>query len=79
MEDKTEDVRRKMVEIVNAEGIPADYTGQVWDTERLQQEFVVEGFQAPFVVVKRKTDGQRGTLMFTHSPRVYFDFMEATR
>lgn len=48
--------------------------GQTWDTTQLQEDFSVEGFSAPFVVVRRKSDGQRGTLEFKHSPRVYFDF-----
>jgi hypothetical protein len=30
------------------------------------------GYAAPFVVVRRRSDGQRGSLEFTHSPRVYF-------
>lgn len=51
-------------------------TGQTWDTTQLQEDFTVEGFSAPFVVVKRKSDGVRGTLEFTHQPRVYFDFKE---
>ena len=48
--------------------------GQTWDTAQLQEDFIVVGFAAPFVVVRRKSDGQEGTLEFTHSPRVYFDF-----
>jgi hypothetical protein len=48
--------------------------GPIWDTTALQRDFTVEGFAAPFVVVRRKSDGQRGTLEFTHSPRYYFDF-----
>lgn len=48
--------------------------GETWDTERLQEDFTVESFMAPYVVVRRKSDGVRGTLEFTHSPRVYFDF-----
>jgi hypothetical protein len=28
------------------------------------------------VVVKRKSDGKKGSLEFTHSPRVYFNFVE---
>jgi hypothetical protein len=43
-----------------------------WNTEQLQEDFTVIGFLAPYVVVKRKSDGQKGTLEFTHSPRVYF-------
>lgn len=50
---------------------------QTWDTAQLQEDFAVEGFVAPFVVVRRKSDGQRGTLEFKHSPRIYFDFRPA--
>lgn len=49
-------------------------TGETWTTEELQRDFSVEGFSAPFVVVRRKSDGARGTLEFKHSPRIYFDF-----
>jgi hypothetical protein len=41
------------------------------------EEFSVVGFAAPFVVVRRKSDGVKGTLGFTHSPRVYFNFEPA--
>ena len=29
---------------------------------------------APLVVVRRKSDGVKGSLMFQHSPRFYFGF-----
>jgi hypothetical protein len=45
-----------------------------WDTAELQRDFEVEGFCAPFVVVRRKSDGVRGSLQFNHNPRVYFGF-----
>jgi hypothetical protein len=45
-----------------------------YDTAMLQKLFTVVRFQAPWVVVIRKSDGVQGTLEFTHSPRVYFDF-----
>jgi hypothetical protein len=48
--------------------------GQVWNTIELQKDFEVKGFMAPFVVVKRKSDGQKGSLCFQHSPRFYFGF-----
>ena len=32
------------------------------------------GFSAPFVVVRRRRDGVKGTLQFNHNPRVYWDF-----
>lgn len=49
---------------------------QTWNTQELQQEFEVLGFAAPFVVVKRRSDGKKGTLEFKHSPRIYFSFRE---
>ena len=45
---------------------------EIWDTAALQETFEVLGFMAPFVVVRRKADGAKGSLMFTHSPRYYF-------
>jgi hypothetical protein len=51
--------------------------GQVWDTNELQEDFTVVGFQAPCVVVIRKSDNVKGTLEFTHMPRFYFDFIKA--
>lgn len=47
---------------------------EVWDTNEVQELFTVHGFVAPYVVVTRKLDGVKGTLMFTHMPRFYFDF-----
>jgi hypothetical protein len=47
-----------------------------WNKTELLEEFEVLGFQAPFVVVKRKTDKVIGSMEFTHSPRVYFNFKE---
>ena len=71
--DPTETVRRAMIET----GYPdheADVADKQWDTAALQQEFVVHSFLAPFVVVTRKSDGVKGSMMFRHSPRVYFNF-----
>jgi hypothetical protein len=48
---------------------------QRWDTDELRRDFEVIGFMAPFVVVRRKSDGVKGSLEFTHSPRVYFNFI----
>lgn len=49
--------------------------GLVWDTEELSQAFEVIGFLAPFVVVKRRSDGVIGSLEFQHVPRFYFQFV----
>jgi hypothetical protein len=45
-----------------------------WNTTELQEDFEVLGFQAPYVVVVRKSDGQKGSLEFEHRPRRYFNF-----
>ena len=74
MTDPTEGLRRELQAKVNSGEIPPE--GQTWTTEQLREEFEVEGFMAPFVVVRRKCDGVRGTLTFRHHPRFYFDFQE---
>jgi hypothetical protein len=48
-----------------------------WNTEELQRDFEVIGFLAPLVIVRRKSDGAKGTLMFRHSNRIYFNFQTA--
>jgi hypothetical protein len=57
---------------------PEHVPGPFWDTEALTREFEVIGFASPFVVVRRKSDGVKGSLEFTHRPRVYFNWTEAT-
>lgn len=44
-------------------------------TDELSAEYEVLGFLAPFVVVRRKSDGVKGSMEFTHSPRFYFNFV----
>jgi hypothetical protein len=78
MSDPTESIRRTMIET----GQPYDdlsramLYGKLWSIDELRQEFDVLGFLAPFVVVRRKSDGANGTCEFIHSPRVYFNFVE---
>ena len=86
LNDPTENGRRKAVAEINGAVESGDKDterarlvaehGQVWDTEELGRDFTVEGFMAPFVVVRRKADAKRGSLSFQHSPRFYFDFQE---
>ena len=78
MSDPTESIRREMVADINCdpgsrESLEARY-GQVWDTNELREAFDVTGFMAPMVTVVRKSDNQRGSLMFQHNPRFYFSF-----
>ena len=73
--DPTADARRQMVAAGQSQADLAAGTGQRWSTAGMQAEFDVIGFAAPFVVVRRRSDGQLGTLEFVHSPRVYFGFV----
>lgn len=72
MADPTEDMRRDLVGGINSGDVSPQ--GQTWTTEQVREEFEVLRFAAPFVIVRRKSDGIEGTLMFRHHPRVYFDF-----
>jgi hypothetical protein len=84
MIDETEEYRRAKVQDINAQVESSDKDaerkrleaqhGQVWDSDQIRQEFEVIGFAAPFMVVKRKSDGKKGSLEFQHSPRFYFNF-----
>jgi hypothetical protein len=49
--------------------------GQVWDATQVTVDFEVLGFRAPLVVVRRRADGKRGSMEFTHSPRLYYGFI----
>ncbi len=78
MTDPTEDIRRQMLAEINTVPGSREYLdakhGQVWDTQQLSDDFEVLGFMAPLVVVRRRSDGVKGSLMFQHSPRFYFGF-----
>ena len=80
MSDPTEAIRRERLAEINAEpnsreALEAEH-GQVWDTDQLRQDFEVIGFMAPLVVVRRRSDGVKGSLEFQHSPRLYWGFVE---
>jgi hypothetical protein len=45
-------------------------------TDEMLALFTVVAFSAPLVIVIRKSDGVKGTLQFSHSPRRYFDFVQ---
>ncbi len=78
MTDPTETARRQRLAEINTEAgeraaLEARY-GQVWDTRELARDFIVIGFMAPFIAVRRKTDDVKGSLEFQHQPRFYFNF-----
>ena len=76
--DATENYRRARVNELNSNAgereILEEKYGQVWDTDQLTDDFDIQGFMAPFIVVTRKGDRQKGSLEFQHSPRFYFNF-----
>ncbi len=76
--DPTETVRKQMLVEINAEPGSREFLaakhGGVWSTDELSRDFEVIGFAAPLVVVRRKSDGVKGSLMFQASPRFYFGF-----
>jgi hypothetical protein len=78
MTDPTETARREMLAEINAEPGSREYLeakhGQVWDTSQLSEDYEVLGFMAPMVVVRRRSDRQKGSLYFQHQPRFYFGF-----
>ena len=60
-----------MVEAINSDPVVPEGL----DTAQLSEQYEVIGFMAPFVVVKRKSDGVKGSMEFRHSPRVYYNFV----
>ena len=78
MSDPTESIRKELLAEINAEpgsreALEAEH-GQVWDTKELGEDYDVIGFAAPLVVVRRKSDGQKGSLFFQARPRFDFGF-----
>lgn len=74
MSDPTENIR-KQLELNSDEATKAELEqkhGRVWTTDEMRDEFEPLGFMSPFIVVRKKDTGERGSLMFTHSPRFYF-------
>jgi len=78
--DPTENARREMQAAINSQAaeraaLEAKH-GQVWNTDEMRTDFTPLGFAAPFIVVIRNLDGKKGSLMFQHSPRLYFNWQE---
>ena len=71
--DETEGLRKEMTERERLE----ERHGRVWDTQELSRDFEVLGFytMAPYVIVRKKKNGVKGTLIFQHAPRFYFSFV----
>ena len=80
MSDSTEDVRKQQAAEINDQPgnifVLKEKYGRVWNTYQLTKEFTIIGFMAPYVAVKRKSDGVVGSMMFQHLPRFYFNFVK---
>ena len=78
MSNVADELRKELVQEINAEPGSREYLeakhGQVWDTTQMQEDFEAIGFAAPYVVVRRRSDGQMGSLTFQARPRFYFSF-----
>ena len=48
--------------------------GKVYDTDQLQENFIVHSFCYGLTKVTRKSDNKRGFMDFQHMPRFYFNF-----
>jgi len=57
-------------------GNTPDEGEQTWDTDALQRDFEVQCFLAPYVIVRRRSDGKVGSLEFRHEPREYFNWQD---
>jgi len=83
--DPTEEIRRRCLAEINGAVESQDATaertrleshyGRVRDTAQLSDDFEGVGFMAPYVVVRRKFDGRKGSLEFQHAPRFFFNFV----
>lgn len=62
---------------MNKTELEINYPGEVLTTSEAVEKYEFIAFCAPFVEVRRRSDGQTGTLEFQHSPRLYFNFMSA--
>ena len=77
--DPTEAYRRHRLVEINIGADRAELErrhGRVWTLRELAAAFVIVGYMAPFIVVKRKADGKVGSLEFQHNPRFYFGWRE---
>lgn len=80
MNDSIESVRREMVSKINGfvgskEELEKKH-GKVYDTHDLDELYEITGFMAPFIVVRRRSDNTKGTMIFQDQPRYYFSFKE---
>ena len=76
MSNDTDDIRKAMIDTGQPAADLATNQERTWTTAEMQEEFEALGFAAPFIIVRRRSDGKKGSLEFTHNPRVYFGWVE---
>ena len=79
MRDPTYELRKRRWDEINSnprnrEDLEKEF-GTVWSSKEMGQEFIVDFFVPPLVIVRRRSDGVKGSLLFQHSPRLYFHFL----
>lgn len=76
--DETEMLRRKRIAEINSDDLTREALeakhGKVWSTDEMMEEFEAIGFMSPYVVVRMRSTGEKGSLEFSHSPRFYFNW-----
>lgn len=76
--DETEGIRRVMVATQQLSSSTReqleDTYAEVMDTKEAIERYQFLSFLAPFVSVRRRSDGMRGSLEFQHTPRYYYNF-----
>ena len=78
VKDPTYELRKRRSEEINSnprtrEELEKEF-GTVWSSKEMGTEFIVDCFLSPLVIVRRRSDGVKGSLLFQHSPRFYFRF-----
>jgi hypothetical protein len=73
---------RPMADETNAlpgsrEALEAEY-GKVWDAAEFSEDFEVVASNSFLVVVRRRSDGKRGSLFYQERPRFYFFWRPAS-
>lgn len=71
---------RRVAEAISDEVCPATRSGRhervvpAMTTDQMRSLYEVVAFAAPYVEVRRRSDGARGVLSFDHAPRYYYNF-----
>ena len=81
--DSTEESRRERLEQINANRVHDQHwkrcMGRFGIRASCSGTFMVVGFLAPFVHVRRRDNGEEGSMEFQHQPRFYFNYRSNER